>query len=214
MSGRQIIWFSWWAINIGVAIYKFNNPSLNYKQDREFAPSIYWYGVLTFFWVVLFCLGSYYSCHSKTKQALTQSVLMMNFSVMSVYVLHLTGFTLTLRDVAGFPLDIARYVEWLFDMDHLAAIIAFSTRANEASTSRAINNVWYLTCAGLIGSLLQDPWSDAFLILAYSTHCIAVTSLWDMYGDAIRNKTDCNIDNDALSLNQYITNYAWHACKL
>jgi hypothetical protein len=184
-----------------------------YRFPREFAPTVYLAGFSTFALVVLFCFVSYISADHPYKKNLSKSLMMMNFMVMSVYVLHLFKLTPVFKDENGYPVDACRYIEWLFDMDNLATIIGFVTQASSGATERAVVNAWALTIFGFLGSITKGSISQWLLLFGYGTHCISVQGLWDMYTKAADGETECQSDESMLILGRNITAYAWHACK-
>ena len=219
--GRQGLFALWLILNGLTGFIQYNHPSLGYTMSRGYSKLVYSCGFMTFFWMTCFAGVCTLFSKTKTKRAISQSVFLLNFAVMGVYALHYSGLTITLKDLGGYPLDAARYVEWLVNMHQLAAIIGFITRSKESKVNRSILYVWALTLAGFVGSLLDGPLSEAFLIFSYCTHCVAVTDLWDMYSHALQStnstnstNAECNLNKEMLSMNQFITNYSWHAFAL
>ena len=161
------------------------------------------------------CVVAYMCSTSPTRRALAKGLALMNFTVMSVYVLHYFKLSPYFKDERGYPVDLCRYIEWFFDMENLATVIGFVCQAKPELTQRAVWNVYALTVLGLIGSITSGSVSQWVLLFSYGTHCIAVQALWDMYTLAIDGQNESKSQNKSLlETCRFITAYAWHACKL
>lgn len=210
VAHQQKVSFVWLVATISLGVYALGVRSSLLKFPRYYADNMYLYGSSSFLIGFFFAILGFVSAKSPEKRSLAQILVMVDFIAMVSYSLLAFRLTPSFKDVVGYPVDVARYMEWICTCPSLIALIANVTRDKEKGTRTIMNDVALLT-TGFLGAILREPFSQMALILSMGTHCVVVSGLWDMYTAAIEGKTDCKLDKLSLKLARVATMLAWNA---
>ena len=75
------------AVSLGVAAFKLATDSIGFQYNRGDAPTVYLFGLITFFWISCFAGAATLFAQTQTKKAITQAVFWLNVTVTGVYLL-------------------------------------------------------------------------------------------------------------------------------
>lgn len=176
--------------------------------NRGIADSWYKFAYTSFSFGFLFSWFGYSAARSPEKKSLALVLLMVNFVAGATYFLQQCRLTLIFKNVAGHPVDIARYLEWFSCCPVLINIISEVTKTPHHLDNTMTHDYIMLTF-GLIGSLMREPYSYLSTTMAVATFTVCLIGLWNMYTEAIEGKSGSTLDNRSLKTARFFTILCW-----
>jgi bacteriorhodopsin len=204
-SQRRIasIWFITSVIWIFTSMN--NRPE---KISRGIGDSVYLYASSIFFMGAFLAYMGYKVSKNDDKKRLSEILLIVNAIAMLSYLLQFLRVTPSLRDVNGYPVDFARYFEWLATCPTFISLISTLTRDSDYGR-KTIAFDYMLLAAGFFGSILRSPYTYISLGVALAMFTQVITGLKNMFGAAIEGKTKCGLDKVSLSAARAVTLFSW-----
>lgn len=203
----------WVLATSGLAVYALSKYSYQMRFDRGISDYAYVCAVSAFIIGIGFAALGYNSAKTAEKKGLAMVLLLVDIVATATYALHFLRLSPALKDANGYPVDVGRYIEWLTCCPSLIALIGNVTR-NTTVVNRTMSYDYLVVICGFFASILKQPWSELFLIIACASHCVVITGLYDMFTDAIEGKTVCTLEKTALKLSRLACMVSWNSCKL
>ena len=184
-----------------------------YKFPREYSDYMYYYGASAFFIGLSFAWLGSVSAKNPEKRALAKVLLLVDGVAMATYLIQASRLTPSLKDMNGYPVDLARYLEWICTCPSLVSLIANVTR-NPGSAAKTVFSDYVLLVCGFLGAIFREPYSQMCFFIAVGSFFNVISGLWDMFTNAIEGNNDCKLDKLSLSLARGATIVAWTAFPL
>jgi hypothetical protein len=206
LSSQRRIAAIWLITSIIWAFTSINNREE--KNSRGISDSVYLYAVSVFFIGVFFAFMGYLVSKNEEKKRLSEILVIVNGIAMFSYLLQFLRLTPCLRDVNGYPVDFARFFEWLATCPTLISLIAAVTKDTEYGNKTVVYD-YTLLAAGFFGSILRFPYTYISLAIAVFMFTQVITALWKMFSNAIEGKTHCRLDKLSLFVTRAVTVVSW-----
>jgi len=178
------------------------------KISRGIGDSVYLYASSVFFMGAFSAFMGYKVSKNEDKKRLSEILLLVNTIAMLSYLLQFLRVTPCLRDVNGYPVDFARYFEWLATCPTFISLISTLTRDSHYG-QKTIAFDYMLVAAGFLGSILRSPYTYISLGVALGMFTQVITGLANMFDAAIEGKTKCRLDKVSLSTAKAVTLFSW-----
>ena len=172
---------------------------------------MYLYGASVFFIGFSFAILGYLSAKTPEKKALSQVLLFVDLIAFFTYGIQSARWTPSLKDVNGYPVDVARFLEWICTCPSLILLIGNVTK-DKTEMKRTVFYDYLLLILGFLGACLKEPYSQMCLIGAFGCFTIVISGLWDMFTRAIKGETDCKLDKISLQMARAVTVASWCSC--
>jgi class 3 adenylate cyclase len=170
-----------------------------------------WYG----FTACAFAFGSFFAWLSLTiakspeKKALAKILLLVDGMAFCTYLLSAFRLTPTLKDINGYPVEVARFMEWICTCPSLILMVGEITKMKaKASTSSKFD--YALLVFGFLASITKEPYSTYFAFGAVICFVQVITGLDEMFRAALTDPT-CKLDPFSIKIAQYATLATWTA---
>lgn len=194
----------WLIVTLALGFYSFQHRQGLFKYKRGIADNVYLFGasnLFVMFLVSLFASGSR-NLERRTLGTLWSLILGIAGSTFLTFYFRLTP---QITDRNGYPVDVARYVEWTRHCAAIVLVIGYLTKARQELINRAEINSYVLMIFGTISAVTSEPWAEICCILAWCTHYMALYDTYDMFKDALEGNTECNVPHESLKLAQTAT---------
>jgi bacteriorhodopsin len=173
-----------------------------------------WY----YFTASAFAFGLFFSwlAHSTAKttekKSLSRILFMVDAISFSTYLITALRLTPTLRDLNGYPVDVARFLEWITTCPSLILIIGEIAKKRELAAVTMRYDYVMLIC-GFMASITREPYSTYFSAGALACFVNVIIGLNDMFLDAKSPKSECKLDSLTIDTARYGTVLSWSCCK-
>ena len=137
------------------------------------------------------------------------SAQMLFVATASMALFYMRG-TLQLKDANGYPVDIARYLEWIRSCPSLAVLIGYATNGRSVLVQRSELSAFISILMGFAGTVLREPLAEICLILSICAHYTALYDFYDMFEEAITGASNSAFDADSLTLARTATLTSWN----
>jgi class 3 adenylate cyclase len=185
------------------------NQAKLHKFDRGDANM--WYG----FTACAFAFGSFFAWLSLTiakspeKKALSKILLLVDGMAFFTYLLSAFRLSPTLRDINGYPVELARFMEWICTCPSLILMVGDITKMR-TTASRTSKFDYVLLVCGFMASITKEPYSTYFAFGAVTCFVQVITGLDDMFKAAVNDPT-CKLDSYSLQIARFATVITWIA---
>ncbi|KAI8622173.1 nucleotide cyclase [Chytriomyces sp. MP71] len=202
--------FALWISFVLYGIYQISNGYEKPRFDRSGARDVYFYTASAFSIAVVYSYIAFINATSKEKQELGKVLMVVNAIPVATYLLQAFELSPSYMDLAGHPVDPARFLEWLSTCPILVYLIAEITD-NTHRGDEVANYDYANLILGLICTVFRQPWSEFFACCAAMFFFHTMTALYQMFTTAIKGETNCKLDAASLFHARTITLVAWTA---
>jgi len=178
--------------------------------DRGDADKYYGYAAFAFAIGIIFSYMGFSSAANYEKKMLSLTLLCVNVLTFSCYMSIIFRFSPAVLDPElGFPVEPARYLEWLCACPTLILLISQITQTKE-HVSYAMLADYAVVLTGFIGSVLPPPYSDFFIAVSTISFWFVVENLYKFYNEAIYGEEKPSIDINNLKFLKWLTLATWN----
>ncbi|KAI9331467.1 nucleotide cyclase [Obelidium mucronatum] len=199
-----------WSGLTGIGWYLLTTGYVAPRFDRGYADEFYAYTAACFGIAVIYSYIAYANAQNNEKRDLGKVLCIVNFIAMSSYLMQWTRTTPTFSDYVGYPVDPARFFEWLATCPILIYLIAEITDNHHMADLTASYD-YTLIVLGFIACFLKQPYSEWMACCSTIFFYYTITGLMEMYSKAIDGKTGCKLDVASLKVAKVITFLAWNS---
>jgi class 3 adenylate cyclase len=178
-----------------------------HKFDRGDANMWYAFTSCAFAFGTFFAWLSYTIAKSPEKKALSKVLLYVDMMSFCTYVLSALRLTPALKDANGYPVDIARFMEWVCTCPSLILLVGEITK-NKRLATRTSNYDYCLLFFGFMSAITKEPYSSYFAFAALACFTQVITGLDDMFKSALTDPT-CKLDQLSIQIARYATLLTW-----
>ncbi|KAL2920337.1 hypothetical protein HK105_200410 [Polyrhizophydium stewartii] len=174
-----------------------------------------WYG----YTASIFAIGFFFAglagltARSAERRSLSYALLMIDLIPLCTYILQAYHLTPALRDSNGYPVDAARYLEWLSTCPSLVLLIGEVTKTYETCRTTVVAD-YLMLIFGTLGAVAREPFASVFSTLASGFFFTVIGGLWEMYSAAIEQRTASRLDQVSLRFARNATIFAWSCFPL
>ena len=167
--------------------------------DRSGLEHIENWGIGSFFFALSFAWLANQSAKSGDKKAVTQALYLLNFFPMMTWFLISNRLTPNFKDINGYPVATARYMEWIMASPLLVRLSADLTKCDESLyNSVSLHNNLCLVF-GFLASITREPYSSLFTTISHGVFFPVVVGLYQMFTEPIEGKNKrCKVDHITL----------------
>ncbi|KAI8916301.1 nucleotide cyclase [Gorgonomyces haynaldii] len=180
------------------------------RFDRGDGPFYDMWVASIFAFGALFALLAQGSARTAEKVALTKVLFMCELLSMSTYLIQAYRISVSLPSWNGWPVDVARFLEWITTCPILIQLISDVCKTPDL-THKTVTFDYILLVCGFMASITRNPYSFLFSWIAFGCFTQVVTGLWSMFQRAIDGNTACKLHPSALRQAQLATCVSW-AC--
>ena len=193
-----------------MAIYSYAIRDKLNKFDREESDVYYLYAASAFTIALLFAGLAHVTAKSPEKKSLTRALFLIDIIPTGTYLLHAFRLTPAFRDVNGYPVDVARYIEWITTCPVLLLLIGEVTKNNHVCQMSVIND-YLMLITGFLAAVTREPYSVVFAAISVGHFFVILSGLWEMYTAAIEGRTDSKVDKTTLYAARAASITSWTA---
>ncbi len=127
------------------------------------------------------------------------------------YLLMSMRLTPSLRDLNGYPVDLARFLEWFATCPSLILLIGEVTKCHQIATVTMRYDYVMLVC-GFMAAITREPYSTYFSFGALSCFTQVITGLDSMFVAAQDPQSGCKLERLTIQTARYATVASWASC--
>ncbi|KAI9331466.1 nucleotide cyclase [Obelidium mucronatum] len=199
-----------WSVMTGLGWYLLATGYALSAFDRGYADEFYAYTAGCFAIAVIYSYIAYANAQNNEKRDLGKVLCIVNFIAMATYILQFTRTSPSFKDYVGYPVDPARFFEWIATCPILIYLIAEITDNHQMADQTATYD-YVLITFGFFACFLKQPYSEWMACSAVIFFFYTIIGIVTMYTRAIEGKTSCKLDVPSLAAARAITFLAWSA---
>jgi bacteriorhodopsin len=137
-----------------------------------------------------------------------QILLYVNSIACATYVILSTGLELPIRDVHGNPVDLVRYLEWIFTCPSLILMIGTITESPKARVQKIVTADVTMVLLGFVSNF-DFPGSIAFSALSSLLFCFVIYEIDHMFSTALDPDADSLLESSTIWRVRIFTWLGW-----
>ncbi|KAI8926068.1 nucleotide cyclase [Entophlyctis helioformis] len=198
----------WTAITLPLVAYSLTIQTRLKKFDRGSADTWYLYAASAFFLGAAFAWLARLTARSNEKKSITSALLLVDMVPIATYLMQAFRLTPALRDSNGYPVDTARYLEWISTCPVLILLIGEVTKSPTVCR-RTVLADYIMLVTGFLASVTREPFSSLFGTVSCACFFTVISGLWEMFTGAIEGLTASKLDKITLQAARTASIYAW-----
>lgn len=200
----------WMVLTMTLGFYSLTIRHRLIRFDRGSSDQWYFYAASAFFIGIFFAWLANQSARNAEKKTLSNVLLLVDTISFSTYIIHSLRLTPSLRDLNGYPVDPARYLEWMSTCPVLILLIGEITKTPRVA-AKALFYDYCLLITGFLSAITREPYSSIFGTLSMGCFFNVIEGFNEMFAAAIEGRSDCKLDKVSLGTAKTITVVAWWA---
>ncbi|KAJ3324339.1 hypothetical protein HDV06_000378, partial [Boothiomyces sp. JEL0866] len=166
------------------------------------------YGASVFFISFLFALLARNTSKSREKKELANVLLLVDGIAGISYILLSLRLSPQFKDANHYPVDTARYLEWICTCPNLIALVGEITK-NKYLADTTARYDYVLLVLGFLSAITREPFSTVFCFLSMINFVFVINGLNTMFLNGMEGKNGCRLDPLSLNVARVCTILSW-----